>query len=65
MKLAFIMPSPMQRQKIGALRESVVELRPDQLRHFEHLLRSWGIFGRPDAIEVTWRAVKRTLRDRP
>lgn len=65
MKLAFIMPSPMQRQKLSQVRESVVDLRPDQIKHLEHLLRSWGIFGRPNAIELTWRAVKRTLRDKP
>lgn len=65
MKLAFIMPSKAERLKIGIMRESMLEMRQDQLRHLEHLLRSWGIFGRQDAIEATWRAIKRTLRDRP
>jgi hypothetical protein len=40
-------------------------MRPDQIKHFEHLLRSWGVFGRYDGLALTWRAVKRTLRDRP
>lgn len=65
MQLAFIMPNPFQRQQIGAIRESIVTLRPDQVKHMEHLLRSWRIFNRADAIELTWRAVKRTLRDMP
>jgi hypothetical protein len=65
MKLAFIMPTDAQRQKIAVMRESVVEMRPDQLKHFEHLLRSWGVFGRYDGVARTWRAIKRTLRDRP
>ena len=65
MKLAFIMPSEAERQRIGAMQERVIELRQDQIRHLEHLLRSWGVFGRTDGIEVTWRAIKRVLRDRP
>lgn len=65
MKLAFIMPSEAQERRIGAMRESVVEMRPDQIRHLEHLLRSWRIFGRYDGIALTWRAIKRTLRDKP
>lgn len=65
MKLAFIMPTDAQRQDIGRMRESVVEMRTDQLAHFEHLLRSWGIFGRPGGYHLVWRAIKRTLRDRP
>lgn len=65
MQLAFIMPNEAQRQQIGVMRESVVQMRPDQIKHLEHLLRSWGIFGRADALALTWRAIKRTLRDRP
>lgn len=65
MKLAFIMPSAAERRKIKRMRESVVEMRPDQLRYFEHLLRSWGIFGREDAIAATWRAIKRTFSEHP
>lgn len=65
MRLAFIMPNETQRDEIVRMRESVVEMRPDQIRHLEHLLRSWGIFGRSDGIPLTWRAIKRTLRDRP
>ena len=65
MKLAFIMPSEKQKVNIGRMRESVLELRPDQVRHFEHLLHSWGIWGRPDGYHLIWRAIKRTLRDRP
>lgn len=65
MQLAFIMPSEAQSKEIGAMRESVVEMRPDQIRHLEHLLRSWRIFARGDALALTWRAIKRTLRDRP
>lgn len=64
-KLAFIMPTAPQSREIDRVRESVVEFRPDQLAHFEHLLRSWGAFGRWDGLAVTWRAVKRVLRDRP
>lgn len=65
MQLGFIMPSDAQRQKIGVLREHYATMRPDQIKHLEHLLRSWRIFGRTDGIELTWRAIKRTLRDRP
>lgn len=65
MKLAFLMPNEAERQQIGRMRESVIELRPDQLRHFEHLLRSWGIFGRNNALAATYRALKRVLRDKP
>lgn len=65
MKLAFIMPAEAERQKIEQMRESIIEMRPDQIRHLEHLLRSWGIFGRTDAIAATWRAIKRVLRDKP
>jgi hypothetical protein len=65
MQLAFIMPSEAQRKDIARLRESVVELRPDQYKHFVHLLLSWGIFGRPGADALVWRAIKRTLRDKP
>lgn len=65
MLLGFIMPSEAERQSIDRARESVVEMRPDQVKHLEHLLRSWGIFGRPDAIATTWRAIKRVLRDKP
>lgn len=65
MILAFIMPSEAQRKTISVMRESVVEMRPDQIKHLEHLLRSWGAFGSLDALAITWRAIKRTLRDRP
>lgn len=65
MKLAFIMPTDAQCQKISVMRESVIQMRPDQVKHLEHLLRSWGIFGHPDALAATWRAIKRTLRDLP
>jgi hypothetical protein len=65
MKLAFIMPTDVQRQNIGMMRESIVEMRPDQIKHFEHLLRSWGVFGRTGVEATVWRAIKRTLRDRP
>lgn len=65
MQLAFIMPSEAQQKSIGRMRESVVEMRPDQVKHFEHLLRSWGIFGQSRAEALVWRAIKRTLRDRP
>jgi len=65
MKLGFIMPSNAQRQKIGVLQEHIVEMRPDQIKHLEHLLRSWGVFGKYDGIAWTWRAIKRTFRDRP
>lgn len=65
MKLAFLMPNEAQRDKISAMRGSVVEMRPDQIQHLEHLLRSWRVFGSMDGLAVTWRAVKRTLRDKP
>lgn len=67
MRLAFIMPSDIERKQIGVLREHIVEMRSDQLKHLEHLLRSWRIFGdgSADGIALTWRAIKRTLRDRP
>lgn len=65
MRLGFIMPSEAERKQIGALQEHVLELRQDQIRHLEHLLRSWGIFGHQNAIAATWRAIKRTVRDRP
>jgi hypothetical protein len=67
MQLGFIMPSDAQRQQIGRLREQTLEMRQDQIAHLEHLLRSWGIFGRQGdtAIAMTWRAIKRTLRDLP
>lgn len=66
MKLAFLMPNcNAERQKIGAIRERFVEMRPDQIKHLEHLLRSWRVFGAQDGIAVTWRAIKRVLRDRP
>lgn len=65
MKLAFLMPNDAAKDRIAVMRESVVEMRPDQIKHLEHLLRSWGIFGRGDAVALTWRAIKRTLRDRP
>lgn len=65
MKIAFIMPTEYQKKQIDRARESVVDFRPDQVRHFEHLLRSWGAFGRPDGFRTVWRAIQRTLRDRP
>lgn len=65
MKLAFIMPAEAERVSIERMRESIIEMRPDQIRHLEHLLRSWGIFGSNNAIADTWRAIKRVLRDRP
>lgn len=65
MRLAFVMPNEAQRDEIGRLRETIVEMRTDQIDHLEHLLRSWGIFGRTDGIELTWRAIKRVLNDRP
>ncbi len=65
MQLAFIMPNEAQRDSIGRMRESMAEMRPDQIKHLEHLLRSWGIFGTPNAEALVWRAIKRTLRDRP
>jgi hypothetical protein len=65
MRLGFIMPNEKQRDAIGRFRESIVEMRPDQLKYFEHLLHSWGIFGRLDGIELTWRAIKKTLHERP
>ena len=65
MRLAFIMPGDGERQKIDRMRESVIEMRSDQLRYLESLLRSWRIFGRSDAIGATWRAIKRTLRECP
>lgn len=65
MKLAFIMPSEAQKQKIDTLQECIAGFRPDQVAHLEHLLRSWGIFGRPDGLALAYRAMKRTLRDRP
>lgn len=65
MQLAFLMPNAAERKEIARIRESVVDFRPDQIAHLEHLLRSWRIFGRPDGIALTWRAIKRTLNDRP
>lgn len=65
MKIAFLMPNEAQRRKIGVMQESVIEMRPDQIRHFEHLIRSWRIFGTYDGLDKTWKAIKRTLRDRP
>lgn len=65
MRLGFLMPNEAQRRKIGVMQESVIELRPDQLKHLEHLLRSWGVFGSYQGLDMTWRAVKRVLRDRP
>jgi hypothetical protein len=67
MKLAFILPSDLQRQRIGEMREHMLEMRPDQIKHLEHLLRSWRIFGAAGdhGIAMTRRAIKRVLRDRP
>lgn len=64
-RLAFIMPSEAESKKIEFLRESVIEMRSDQIKHLEHLLRSWRVFGRSDSIALIWRAIKRTLRDYP
>ncbi len=64
-QIAFIMPTELQRHELARLRNSVVELRPDQYTHFVRLLRSWRIFGRYDGLPLVWKAVKRTLRDRP
>lgn len=64
MRLAFLMPCEAERHTTGRLRESVLEMRPDQIDHLGHLLRSWRVFG-SDAPHVVWRAIKRTLRDRP
>lgn len=67
MYLGFIMPSDSQRQQIRLLRERTTKMRPDQLVHLEHLLRSWRVFGRygDAAIAMTWRAIKKTTRDKP
>jgi hypothetical protein len=65
MRLAFLMPSNNDRQRIEAAQERIIDLRPDQIKHLEHLLRSWRIFGRWDGVDLTWRAIKRTLRDKP
>lgn len=65
MKLAFILPSDAERQKIGVCRETIIEMRPDQIAHLEHLIRSWRIFGSEAGFAMTWRAIQRTLRDRP
>lgn len=65
MRLGFILPSDAERQQIGVLQEQVIDLRPDQIAHLEHLLRSWRVFGRADGISATHRAIKRVLRDKP
>lgn len=65
MLLGFILPSESERRKIGAAQEAVYEMRADQIKHLEHLLRSWRVFGTSGGIVATWRAIKRTLRDRP
>lgn len=65
MKLAFIMPTEAERRRIAVARETIRQMRPDQIKHVEHLLRSWNIFDRNDSLEIMWRAIKRTRRDRP
>lgn len=65
MRLAFILPNDGDRHQISRAQECIVEMRPDQIDHLTHLLRSWGIFGRYDGVALTWRAIKRVLRDKP
>lgn len=66
MKLAFVMPSQAERTEAEqACIETILEMRQDQIRYLEHLLRSWGIFGREGAIEMTWKAIQKTLNQRP
>jgi hypothetical protein len=65
MQIGFIMPSASERLKIGVLQETIDRLRVDQRIHMEHLLCSWKIFHRVDGIDLAYRALKRTLRDRP
>jgi hypothetical protein len=60
-KVGFILPSAEERNIIGACSVAVRKMRQDQIDHLEHLIRSWRISSAAEA----WRAVKRTLRDKP
>lgn len=65
MRLAVLMPGKSDLEWMGEMQERIYEMRPDQLKHMEHLLRSWEIFGRVGGLSLIWRAIKRTLRDKP
>lgn len=65
MQLGFIMLSEGQRQTVSGLQERLQQMRPDQVAHFEHLVRSWGIFRRTDGVDLAAKAVRRVLRDLP
>lgn len=65
MQLAFLMPSDGERERIRGLQDRVFAMRQDQIGHLSHLLRSWRIYGRDSPVELVWRAIKRTIRDKP
>ncbi|MFB6449233.1 hypothetical protein [Bradyrhizobium tunisiense] len=65
MKLAFIMPTEAQKQRIDAIREALLKMMPYQRAHFEHLVSSWNITKSHNSLAVAEEALKRTLRDRP
>lgn len=58
------MPSAAERQQIADAIERILEMRPDQVKYAEHLLRSWRVF-RTDGITLMRRAIKRAIHDKP
>lgn len=65
MTMAFVLPTHGQVKKIHDLQRRIDQLRPDQQKYLEHLLRSWRAFHAWDGLSLARRAYRRTVNDRP